>query len=364
MMSGEVQEQFNLSRLENSIHSGSVSFGRFEKSLSWERRSSFSHNRYLEEAERFSKPGSVTQMRAHFEAHFKKKGIRFPNPVEAQTWVDEVVHHQTCAEKDDNLWENTSQFGDSCVSYDEVLVNSDGDDHHTSLSVALEKTNIGHNEDEKETTSSSSATRLKPLRNVHKTNPCATTKASTKKHDVVLTKGSSPSCNTKTSTDTKRQKELKTKRIVKTIASQAPTTSKKTESLTPLVATREKRTTTHGFSFRSNERAEKTKEEKVKAVVVPKDLNNKARPLPKSTQARPQHTSTGQAKAKARDDHSSTASCDQSVVNGIAKSKHIKKHKADIHMIQRPKTSSDLSSRSNSIRRSLVVRRSPVEVAL
>ncbi|XP_010460082.1 PREDICTED: protein WVD2-like 7 [Camelina sativa] len=357
MMAGEVQEPFNLSRLENSIHSGSVSFGRFEKeSLSWERRSSFSHNRYLEEAERFSKPGSVTQMRAHFEAHFKKKGIRFPNPVEAQTWGEEVVHHQTCAEKDDNLWENTSQFGDSCVSFD-------GDDN-TSLSVALEKINISRNEDDNETISSSSATRSKPLRNVHKTVPCSTIKVSTKKHDGVLTKGASPSCNTKT-IDTKRQKELKPKRIVKTVASQAPTTSKKTESLTPLVATREKRTTTSGFSFRSNERAEKRKEEKVKSVVVPKDHNFKARPLPKSTQARPQHTSTSQAKAKARDDHSSTASCDRSVINGIAKSKlNIKKHKADIHMIQRPKTSSDLSSRSNSIRRSLVVRLSPVEVAL
>ncbi|XP_010498808.1 PREDICTED: protein WVD2-like 7 [Camelina sativa] len=342
-MAGEVEEPFNLSRLENSIHSGSVSFGRFEKeSLSWERRSSFSHNRYLEEAERFSKPGSVTQMRAHFEAHFKKKGIRFPSPVLPQTWGEEVVHHQTCAEKDDNLWENTSQFGDSCVSFD-------GDDH-TSLSVALEKTNISRNEDNNETVSSSSATRSKPLRNVHKIVPCSTTKVSTKKHEVVLTKGASPSCNTK------RQKELKPKRIVKTVASQAPTTSKKNESLTPLVATREKRTTTNGFSFRSNERAEKRKEEKVEAV-VPKDLNFKARPLPKSTQARPQHTSTSQAKAKARDD--------RSLVNGIAKSKlNINQQKADIHRIQRPKTTSDQSSRSNSIRRSLVVRRSPVEVAL
>ncbi|CAE5958311.1 unnamed protein product [Arabidopsis arenosa] len=363
MMAGEVQEPFNLSLLENSIHSGSVSFGRFEKeSLSWERRSSFSHNRYLEEAERFSKPGSVTLMRAHFEAHFKKKGIRFPGSAEAQTW-GEVVHHQTCTEKD----ENTSQFGDSCVSYDEtILVNSD-DDVHTSISVALEKTEIGRSEDEKETTSSSSTTRLKPLKNVHKSVPCSAAKASTKKH-VVIAKGSSPSsCNTKTSIDTKRQKELKPKSVVKTIASQAPTTSKKSESLTtPLVATREKRTTTNGFSFRSNERAEKRKEEKVKAV-VPKDLNFKARPLPKSTQTRPQHTSTGQAKAKARDDHSSIASCDRSLANGMVKSKLIiNKQTADIQRSLngiRPKTS-DQTARNNTHRRSLAVRRSAVEVAL
>lgn len=141
---------------ENSIHSGSVSFGRFEKEdLSWEKRSSFSHNRYLEEAEKFSKPGSITLMRAHFEAHFKKKGIRFPSSVEAQTWGEVVHHHhQTGTEKDENLWESTSQcshfsyeqekcdqersqFGDSCVSYD---------DEHSSLSVSLEKTEIGCSE--------------------------------------------------------------------------------------------------------------------------------------------------------------------------------------------------------------------------
>ncbi|KAG7973735.1 hypothetical protein I3843_06G011500, partial [Carya illinoinensis] len=57
------------------LHSGSISFGRFEnEALSWERRSSFSHNRYHEEVEKCSKPGSVIEKKAYFEAHFKKKG--------------------------------------------------------------------------------------------------------------------------------------------------------------------------------------------------------------------------------------------------------------------------------------------------
>lgn len=43
------------------------------ESLAWEKWSTFSHNRYLEEAEKFSKPGSVAQKRAYFEAHYKKK---------------------------------------------------------------------------------------------------------------------------------------------------------------------------------------------------------------------------------------------------------------------------------------------------
>ncbi|XP_048135824.1 protein WVD2-like 7 isoform X3 [Rhodamnia argentea] len=52
----------------------SVSFGRFvSESLAWEKWSAFSHNRYLEEVEKFSKPGSVAQKKAYFEAHYKKK---------------------------------------------------------------------------------------------------------------------------------------------------------------------------------------------------------------------------------------------------------------------------------------------------
>ncbi|XLR07961.1 hypothetical protein S83_035899 [Arachis hypogaea] len=75
-MAGEVEESFSINFQANSIHSGSISFGRFEtEPLSWERRSSFSHNRYLEEVEKCSKPGLVTQKKAYFEAHCKEKGL-------------------------------------------------------------------------------------------------------------------------------------------------------------------------------------------------------------------------------------------------------------------------------------------------
>ena len=43
------------------------------ESLAWEKWSTFSNNRYLEEVERFSKPGSVALKKAYFEAHYKKK---------------------------------------------------------------------------------------------------------------------------------------------------------------------------------------------------------------------------------------------------------------------------------------------------
>ncbi|KAH7516356.1 hypothetical protein FEM48_Zijuj10G0126300 [Ziziphus jujuba var. spinosa] len=74
-MAGEIEEPFSINFRADSLHSGSVSFGRFENEpLSWERRSSFSHNRYLEEVEKCSTPGLVVEKKAYFEAHFKKKG--------------------------------------------------------------------------------------------------------------------------------------------------------------------------------------------------------------------------------------------------------------------------------------------------
>ncbi|XP_041012368.1 protein WVD2-like 7 isoform X2 [Juglans microcarpa x Juglans regia] len=82
-MAGDIEESYSFGLQADSLHSGSISFGRFEKeSLSWERRSSFSHNRYLEEVAKCSKPGSVIEKKAYFEAHFKKKGLLRPNSSE------------------------------------------------------------------------------------------------------------------------------------------------------------------------------------------------------------------------------------------------------------------------------------------
>ncbi|XP_020572562.1 protein WVD2-like 7 [Phalaenopsis equestris] len=73
-MAGEVEEC--IAHQSGSLPSGSISFGRFDLgSLSWEKRSTFSHNRYLEEVEKYSTPGSVTRKKEYFEAHFKKKAL-------------------------------------------------------------------------------------------------------------------------------------------------------------------------------------------------------------------------------------------------------------------------------------------------
>ncbi|KAL6983821.1 hypothetical protein U1Q18_017195 [Sarracenia purpurea var. burkii] len=51
----------------------SISFGRFlTESSGWEKWSCFSYNRYLEEAEKYSKSGSVAEKKAYFEAHYKR----------------------------------------------------------------------------------------------------------------------------------------------------------------------------------------------------------------------------------------------------------------------------------------------------
>lgn len=73
----------------DSLHSGSVSFGRFEtEALCWEKRSSFSHNRYLEEVEKYSRPGSVTEKKAYFEAHFKRKALLSQSSSECQDGIE------------------------------------------------------------------------------------------------------------------------------------------------------------------------------------------------------------------------------------------------------------------------------------
>ncbi|XP_010260134.1 PREDICTED: protein WVD2-like 7 isoform X2 [Nelumbo nucifera] len=110
-----------------SLHSGSISFGRFEgESLAWERRSSFSHNRYLEEVEKCSKAGSVTQKKAYFEAHFKKKGLLLQtssvsqNGMEHQTNENDILDHMSYMEELEQ-----GNEGSHFANYDEISHNSD-----------------------------------------------------------------------------------------------------------------------------------------------------------------------------------------------------------------------------------------------
>ncbi|XP_075481846.1 uncharacterized protein LOC142522379 isoform X4 [Primulina tabacum] len=70
----------------------SVSFGRFENdALSWEKWSSFSPNKYLDEAGSLSTPGSVAQKKAYFEAHYKKIATKKSEQFEQENQMEPVA---------------------------------------------------------------------------------------------------------------------------------------------------------------------------------------------------------------------------------------------------------------------------------
>ncbi|KAJ4902518.1 protein WVD2-like 7 [Raphanus sativus] len=69
----------NVSHQDNTNRalSQSVSFGRFTtENLEWGKWSSFSHNKYVDEAEKYSQPGSVAQKKAFFDRKTEKKPTR------------------------------------------------------------------------------------------------------------------------------------------------------------------------------------------------------------------------------------------------------------------------------------------------
>ncbi|XP_051122269.1 protein WVD2-like 7 isoform X2 [Andrographis paniculata] len=92
----------------------SVSFGRFENdALSWEKWSSFSPNKYLEEAGSLSTPGSVAQKKAYFEAHYKKIAARKAE-LEREKMMESVVSSPVESSKEDsaaNAPELDDKFG-------------------------------------------------------------------------------------------------------------------------------------------------------------------------------------------------------------------------------------------------------------
>ncbi|CAK9146266.1 unnamed protein product [Ilex paraguariensis] len=90
----------------------SVSFGRFENdSLSWEKWSSFSPNKYLEEVEKCSTHGSVAQKRAYFEAHYKKIAARKAELLEPEKTVETEPSRSDDPNCKDLIMENTSGIG-------------------------------------------------------------------------------------------------------------------------------------------------------------------------------------------------------------------------------------------------------------
>ncbi|XP_062111081.1 protein WVD2-like 7 isoform X2 [Humulus lupulus] len=128
-MAGQIEEPFNISFQADSLHSGSISFGRFEnESLSWERRSSFSHNRYLEEVEKCSKPGSVIEKKAYFEAHFKKKGLLRPDSFEYHSGTE--YHGSENGVSDRSDCREEYEYGNEVGHYSHFYESPEGSEYH------------------------------------------------------------------------------------------------------------------------------------------------------------------------------------------------------------------------------------------
>ncbi|KAF8090653.1 hypothetical protein N665_0470s0018 [Sinapis alba] len=89
----------------------SVSFGRFaSESLQWEKWSAFTQNRYLEEVERFTKPGSVAEKKAFFEAHFKNRASG--NTTKSKTQEACVVKTVCEVQKENQLVDSEVRHGE------------------------------------------------------------------------------------------------------------------------------------------------------------------------------------------------------------------------------------------------------------
>ncbi|KAI3733572.1 hypothetical protein L6452_13016 [Arctium lappa] len=81
----------------------SVSFGKYENdALSWEKWSTFSPNKYLEEVGKCSTPGSVAQKKAFFEAHYKK--------IAAMKAEAELLDQEKAAETDPSKSDDHTEY--------------------------------------------------------------------------------------------------------------------------------------------------------------------------------------------------------------------------------------------------------------
>lgn len=125
------------------------------ESLAWEKWSTFSHNRYVEEAERYSRPGSVAQKKAFFEAHYKNLAAR------KAAVLLEQANAAASASSDQN---STAQDSDKPVSNSEVPV----DEHELSVeSRAVDHANDAKMDDSEQPVSVENVKKVEFLRDLN-----------------------------------------------------------------------------------------------------------------------------------------------------------------------------------------------------
>ncbi|KAL5186772.1 Protein WVD2-like 7 [Glycine soja] len=93
---------------------------RLGESLAWEKWSSFSHNRYVEEAERYSRPGSVAQKKAFFEAHYKKLAAQKAAALLEQ--ANNEAQKNATGQEDEGVIDNDNDTHNSQISPNSEMV--------------------------------------------------------------------------------------------------------------------------------------------------------------------------------------------------------------------------------------------------
>ncbi|RID76312.1 hypothetical protein BRARA_B03291 [Brassica rapa] len=128
----------------------SISFGKFmTENLEWGKWSTFSHKKYVEEAEKYSRPGSVAQKKAFFEAHYKRIAEAKKAATEEQPTVTpaEVLLQALETQPPLSLLpEEESTTERKSIQNDDVLVDAVDDE----MEVVKEKSECDDKEEEKE----------------------------------------------------------------------------------------------------------------------------------------------------------------------------------------------------------------------
>ncbi|KAJ6821209.1 uncharacterized protein M6B38_393325 [Iris pallida] len=119
---------------------GSISFGRFaHESLSWERRSVFTHNKCQEELEKFKCPGLVAKKKAYFEEYYKRIRAMKESQENQQTELtldyggDESISSQNGEE--DEIAARLGNLGEEAIN----IVGDDPEEASLEISVEKEK---------------------------------------------------------------------------------------------------------------------------------------------------------------------------------------------------------------------------------
>ncbi|KAF3611310.1 hypothetical protein DY000_02046358 [Brassica cretica] len=116
----------------------SVSFGRFENdSLSWEKFSAFSPNKYLEEVGKCATPGSVAQKKAYFEAHYKKIAERKAEIMDQEKLMDDKKASFRSVVTDQ--WSMGGEVGGSVT---ESVVDTEEDKHVTDIAAEVKELSV------------------------------------------------------------------------------------------------------------------------------------------------------------------------------------------------------------------------------